>query len=112
MNDAVALHCTSEMEASQLKGYPINSQPFIVPNSIDIDKFVKLPPRGKLRSRFDIPDEAQVLLFLGRLHTKKRPDLAVEALAATQSLPGEIQTVWGEYLVGKILFLNYGEGIV
>lgn len=24
----------------------------------------------------------------------------------------EIQTVWGEYLVGKILFLNYGEGIV
>jgi glycosyltransferase involved in cell wall biosynthesis len=46
-----------------------------------------------MRQRLNIPPDANLLLFLGRIHKKKRPDFAIEALAGAQSIPGETHLV-------------------
>ncbi len=89
LNEASALHCTVPSEAVAIDRMGLATPKFVVPNGLDSNYFMNLPVRGILRKHFSIPDEARLLLFLGRLHPKKRPDLAVEALAATQSLAGE-----------------------
>jgi glycosyltransferase involved in cell wall biosynthesis len=66
---------------------------FVVPNGLDTNRFARLPARGVTRRRLNIPEQARLLLFLGRLHVKKRPDIAVESLAAAQALPGETHLV-------------------
>jgi glycosyltransferase involved in cell wall biosynthesis len=89
LNDAAALHCTAPSEAEAISQMGFRAPKFVIPNGVDCNHFANLPIRGKFRKRFQIPDEARLLLFMGRLHPKKRPDLAIEALAAAQSLPGE-----------------------
>jgi glycosyltransferase involved in cell wall biosynthesis len=49
-----------------------------------------MPEWGHLRKRLGIPEQAMVLLFLGRLNRIKRPDIAIQVLAAAQSLPNEV----------------------
>jgi glycosyltransferase involved in cell wall biosynthesis len=89
LNQAAALHCTMPSEAKAAGQLDLEAPKFVVPNGIDCDWFGNLPARGLLRQRLQIPDDARLLLFLGRLHPKKRPDLAIEALAAAQSLQVE-----------------------
>jgi glycosyltransferase involved in cell wall biosynthesis len=93
LNGAASLHCTAPSEAEAINKLGIRSPKFVIPNGIDSGHFADLPVRGMIRQRFQIPAEARLLLFLGRLHPKKRPDLAVEALSAAQSLPGETHLI-------------------
>jgi glycosyltransferase involved in cell wall biosynthesis len=93
LNNAAALHCTDNSEAEAIKQLGLKAPTFVVSNGIDCEHFTKLPERGLIRRRFQIPNHARVLLFLGRLHPKKRPDLAVEALAAAQSLSIETHLI-------------------
>jgi glycosyltransferase involved in cell wall biosynthesis len=88
-NRAAALHCTDPAEARAVENLRLGACHFVVPNGLDTAHFAKLPARGSMRQRLNIPDQANLLLFLGRLHVKKRPDIAIESLAAAQALPGE-----------------------
>jgi glycosyltransferase involved in cell wall biosynthesis len=54
---------------------------FIVPNGIEAARFAALPQRGSLRRRLGLPDGVPVLLFLGRQHQVKQPEVALDALA-------------------------------
>jgi glycosyltransferase involved in cell wall biosynthesis len=93
LNKAAALHCTAPTEAEALAKLGIRTPKFVVPNGVDSNRFAQLPVRGNTRQRLNIRDDDRVLLFLGRLHHKKRPDLAVEALGAAQSLPARTHLV-------------------
>lgn len=93
LNNAAGLHCTSPTEIADLKNYPIKTPTFLVPNSIDVDKFQNLPSRGQLRERYDIPETAFVILMLGRIHQVKNPQIAVTTLVATQDLPQEVHLI-------------------
>lgn len=93
LNGAAALRCTDPLEANAVDAFGFSAPTFVVPNGIDIARFTTLPSRQELRNRLEIPREARVLLFLGRLHPKKRPDIAVAALAAVQDLPRETHLV-------------------
>ena len=93
LNGAAALHCTDPVEANALANLGIRSPTFLIPNALDASRFVSLPERGSLRESLGIPREAAVLLFLGRLHRIKRPDIAVEALAAAQTLGREVHLI-------------------
>jgi glycosyltransferase involved in cell wall biosynthesis len=93
LNAAAALHCTDAAEAEAAARLGLRTRTFVVPNGIEACRFEQLPPHGGLRQRLGIPADARVLLFLGRLHRKKRPDIAVSALAAAQALPGETHLV-------------------
>jgi glycosyltransferase involved in cell wall biosynthesis len=79
---AAGLYCTDPVEAESARKFGTISQIFTVPNGIDVKKYKSLPPRGGWRRKLGISDQAPLLLFLGRLHRKKRPDIAVSTLAA------------------------------
>lgn len=56
----------------------------------------ELPARGQFRAKHKIPNEALLILFLGRLSVKKSPDMLLEAFA---QLPATIggRAVWLAY---------------
>lgn len=92
-NHAAALHCTDPIEARAVEKLRLQAPHFVVPNGLDTNRFARLPARGAFRQCLNIPEQAHLLLFLGRLHIKKRPDIAIEALSAAQTLPGETHLV-------------------
>ncbi len=51
----------------------------IVPNGIDLERYARLPDRDGARRRFALPSDALVVLFLGRLESRKGVDLLVGA---------------------------------
>jgi glycosyltransferase involved in cell wall biosynthesis len=89
LNEAAALHCTDQSEAELIKHLKLRTPVFVVPNGIDLQRFRVLPERGALRHRLQIPLDANVLLFLGRLNPIKRPDIAIEALASVSPQHGQ-----------------------
>jgi glycosyltransferase involved in cell wall biosynthesis len=74
-----ALICSDELEQQAIKHLGLRNTTFVIPNCIDARSFANLPPRSALRTTWGISDGAVVILVLGRIHPKKRPDLAVEA---------------------------------
>ncbi|MCC6675723.1 MAG: glycosyltransferase [Phycisphaerales bacterium] len=63
----------------------------VIPLPVDIPADLTPPAqlRAEGRARFNLPSDAPVIVFLGRLHPVKRIGLAIEALAHTRNrLPG------------------------
>jgi glycosyltransferase involved in cell wall biosynthesis len=52
-----------------------------------IEPPAQMPARGSFRRQWRIPENAQLVLFLGRLVTKKSPELLLEAFARYQARP-------------------------
>jgi glycosyltransferase involved in cell wall biosynthesis len=78
---ATALLCTDAYERQAVEGLGFGNQIYVVPNGLDTSRFAHPPPRGGMRRSLGLPDEALVILSLGRLHPIKRPDLVVGAFA-------------------------------
>ncbi len=93
LNGAAALHCTDDEEKESLVRLNLRAPSFVIANPLEISHPSLLPARGTLRGRLGIPQDALVLLFLGRLHPKKRPHYAIDALAGTQDLKQEVHLV-------------------
>jgi glycosyltransferase involved in cell wall biosynthesis len=69
---------TSEQERRELAEAGIDSARITIRgNGVDPPK--SLPARGEFRRRWRVADEAKVALFLGRVVSKKRPDLLIQA---------------------------------
>jgi glycosyltransferase involved in cell wall biosynthesis len=71
LKKSAGIHCTTQAEKDALRGLGLESRGFVVANGLDTAEFEQLPPHGRLRERLRIPQDAQVLLFMGRLHPKK-----------------------------------------
>lgn len=78
INKGKYIHCTSHQEMIQTQNLGFKIPHVTIPNPIEINRFRKLPKRGKLRESLVIPDEAPVTLFVGRLHTEKRVDFMIK----------------------------------
>jgi glycosyltransferase involved in cell wall biosynthesis len=86
---AGAVIATSALEAGELVDDGVDPDSVVVrPNGVDVDDVEPLPPRGSFRRRHGVPNDAQLVLSLGRIARKKGLVTFVEALAR---LPG----VWG-----------------
>lgn len=71
---------TSEQERQEfLEGGIVDSKIVVRRNGIDIPP--DFPPAGSFRNQWDIPSEAKLVLFLGRLVSKKSPDLMLDAFS-------------------------------
>jgi glycosyltransferase involved in cell wall biosynthesis len=81
LNAASALHCTNPHEAEQAEILKLKPQVFVVPNGIDRVNFIRLSRANEFCQKHHIPDGAQILLYLGRLHPNKNPSLCIEVLA-------------------------------
>jgi glycosyltransferase involved in cell wall biosynthesis len=85
---AHAVIATSRQEAAELlAGGVASGQVVLRRNGVEIP--AEFPPRGGLRSKLGIPPAAQVILFLGRLSTKKSPDLLLHAYARLAAGPSD-----------------------
>jgi glycosyltransferase involved in cell wall biosynthesis len=80
LRGADRLIATSEQERQELlEGGIPDSRIVVRRNGIDVP--AELPPPGRFRSQWNIPKDAKLVLFLGRLISKKSPDLMLEAFA-------------------------------
>jgi glycosyltransferase involved in cell wall biosynthesis len=93
VNHAAALHCTDPIEAEAVERLGFRPPTFVVPFAVHYSSYDNAQEYGNFRQRFGIPDQAYVLLFLGRIAQIKRPDIAVDTLGAAQSLNREIHLV-------------------
>jgi glycosyltransferase involved in cell wall biosynthesis len=71
---------TSEQERQEfIAGEIADSKIVVRRNGIEIPG--KFPPAGSFRNQWDISKDAKLVLFLGRLVSKKSPDLMLEAFS-------------------------------
>jgi glycosyltransferase involved in cell wall biosynthesis len=74
------LIATSESEKKELVEGSIEASRIVVrPNGIEPPK--RIPARGDFRRQWGISQETKLILFLGRLVSKKSPDMLLEAFA-------------------------------
>lgn len=74
------LVATSEQERQELLQGGIDAERIVVRRN-GVEGPEKMPERGELRRRWGVPEQARMVLFLGRLVSKKSPDLLIEAFA-------------------------------
>ncbi len=80
LKQASALHLTADAERDQAQLLGLPCPHIVVPNGLDLSEFAALPPKGFLAARWPQLQGKRILLFLGRVHPKKRPDLLISAL--------------------------------
>ncbi|NEP26810.1 glycosyltransferase [Moorena sp. SIO3I6] len=86
LNRAAAIHCTSGGEAEDVRNFGIQTPTITLP--LGVNQPVNFPEaKQKLRHIHNIPAQTPIVLFISRLHNKKRPDLLIQALnkLATQN---------------------------
>jgi glycosyltransferase involved in cell wall biosynthesis len=86
------LIATSEQERRELlEGGIAASQIVVRRNGIDLPE--RLPSRGEFRRQWNIPEDARVVLFLGRVVSKKSPDLLLDAFSRWHGTPGNENSI-------------------
>ena len=96
INHAAALHYCTELERKDSEWLGLQPSAFVVPNPVDVTEFEKLPPRGLFRKAWGIPEEKDVVLFLGRIDPQKGLDVTLHSFAkATVSHPKAILVLAG-----------------
>jgi glycosyltransferase involved in cell wall biosynthesis len=80
LRNAAAIIATAEQEKSELIAGGIPADKIVLRrNGVAPPDF--LPARGAFRAPLNIPADARLILFLGRLSQKKSPDLLLQAFA-------------------------------
>ena len=80
LKQAAAIHCTTTQEAEDLRNFGITTPTITLP--LGVEPPPKLTAaRSQLHRLYDIPNERLTILFLSRLHPKKRPDLLINSVA-------------------------------
>ena len=78
LTQAAAIHCTTSQEAEDLRNFGIATPTITLP--LGVEQPPQLPKaKSELYHLYNIPQDRQVILFLSRLHPKKRPDLLIKA---------------------------------
>lgn len=75
---------TSEQERQELAAAGISTSRITIRRN-GIDPPPSVPDRGEFRRHWSISEDAKIVLFLGRVVSKKRPDLLLESFAAWEA---------------------------
>jgi len=80
LRDASKVIAITKTEVKQYKSMGISEDKIgIVPNGIDLSEFENLPGKGEFRRQYGINGNQKIILYLGRIHRIKSPDLLAEA---------------------------------
>ncbi len=79
LRHAIAAHCSTKEECQDVANFRVNTPTFMVPYGVKVPLSQTQAPQ-QLRRRYQIAPETPVVLFLSRFHSKKRPDLLIQAL--------------------------------
>lgn len=80
LNRAAAIHCTTPAEAEDAQRFGISAPALVLPLGVNSTVAIA-DAAAKLRDRYALPPHCTVVLFLSRLHEKKRPDFLLRAFA-------------------------------
>ena len=92
-NAAVCIALTKTESDQYEKMGVLKNKIVIIPNGIDISQYADLPPRGRFRLKYKIPENERMILSLGRIHKIKGIDLLVEAFSKIHSHMSDIKLV-------------------
>lgn len=81
---AAAIHCTSPSEIEDVRNFGINIPTITLPLGVNIPS-IDSEAKAKIRQRYHIPVDTPIVLFLSRLHYKKRPELLLKSLQRLQA---------------------------
>ncbi len=79
LNNAAAIHCTSSGELEDAIRFDVKPAKIVLPLGVNAPKLIP-DAKSKLRHHYNISQEIPVVLFLSRLHYKKRPELLIQTL--------------------------------
>ena len=85
LNHAAAIHCTSLGEVADVRKFGIDSSTITLPLGVNLPETIP-NAKKKLCYEYNLNPDWPVLLFLSRLHYKKRLELLLQAL---HQMPGE-----------------------
>jgi glycosyltransferase involved in cell wall biosynthesis len=85
---ASAVIATSDLEVQELVAAGVAPQKIVLRRN-GVESPASWPPRGKFRAALDIPEQARLILFLGRLSLKKSPELLLQAFGNLLQRMGE-----------------------
>jgi glycosyltransferase involved in cell wall biosynthesis len=80
LQNAAAIIATADQEKSELVAGGIPAEKIVLRRN-GVAAPASLPARGAFRSSLNIPQDAPLILFLGRLSRKKSPDLLLQAFS-------------------------------
>ena len=89
---ASCIHFTSDMEKQQAFLFWTNPPTAVIPRSIRLED-ISGTSKGQFRASFPETGNRSILLFLGRLHPKKRLDIVVDAFTFLASRMDNIHLV-------------------
>ncbi|MHA1409584.1 MAG: glycosyltransferase [Candidatus Odinarchaeia archaeon] len=80
LRDASKVISLSHMEADQYRNMGVSEEKIkIIPNGIDLTEYDDLPLKGYFKKRYNISEDVNIILYLGRIHESKGLDLLAEA---------------------------------
>jgi len=82
---AACVHLASQYEAEQILRWIPDGHLQVIPHGVDIPEFDTAEASRHLLTRFPQLSGKRVLLFMGRVHAVKRPELIVDAMARLKS---------------------------
>jgi glycosyltransferase involved in cell wall biosynthesis len=80
LNAANFVHCTAETEAQDVLNFGIGSHKAVIPLGVK-PPILLANAKQKLHNRFSIPADVPIVLFMSRIHPKKRLDLLIKVLS-------------------------------
>lgn len=84
LNHATFIHCTSLQEAQDADNFGIKTPKVVIPLGVNPPSHI-LGAKQQLRQLFNIPADSPVILFMSRIHPKKRLDLLIQVLGELKS---------------------------
>ena len=82
LRDATNVVALSRVEAKQYRYMGVPDEKIeIIPNGIDLSRYVDLVPKGAFRKKYNISEDKKIVLYLGRIHKIKGIDFLVRAYA-------------------------------
>jgi len=91
LQNADAIIATAEQERDELLSGGVDPARIHLRRN-GVEAPAALPARGSFRAQLKIPDQAKLILFLGRLSSKKSPDLLLRAFQLLQTSPDRGET--------------------
>ncbi len=82
LRNATKVIALTPLEAEEYESMGVNREKIeIVPNGVVLSEFDTLPEKGRFRRKYGISDNHKIILFVGRIHVKKRLDVLSKAFA-------------------------------
>lgn len=79
---STSIHFTTQDEKEKVLSYlKMSPKCFVIPNSIDVAKYINLPPKGSFLKDYPHLKNKRLIVFYGRITQKKGLDILIEAFS-------------------------------